>query len=280
MVLDQPSIRIRHASWSPLGRISLAGFIRNGEGIPARPMRLLRSYALVYLVDGSGRFQDGHGVDQTVHAGDLMLLFPDVPHTYGPIPTTHWTELYLVFDGPLFDLWRRSGLLDPTRPVRHLEPIEHWTHRFESILDAPRQPGAAPPLLEIGRLQLVLSEALVHGQHTHAEGEDTAWAERARMLLESDLDQDLDLGQIATDLGMSYDGFRKRFRRVIGMAPARYRGTRIIDRAGELMHDRNLTDREIAERLGFCDEFYFSRRFKQITGHSPRQFRAHLPRPR
>lgn len=276
----QPSIRIRHASRSPLGRISLAGFIRNGDGIPAHPMRLLRSYALVYLVDGCGRFQDSQGVDQIVNAGDLMLLFPDVPHTYGPLPTTHWTELYLVFDGPIFELWRQSGLLDPLRPIHHLQSIEHWTHRFESILDAPRQPGAAPPLLEVGRLQLVLSEALVQGRLSRIEIDDAAWAERARVLLESDLDQGLDLGQVAADLGMSYDGFRKRFRRIMGMAPARYRGTRIIDRAGELMHDRGLTDREIAERLGFCDQFYFSRRFKQITGRSPREFRAHLPRPR
>jgi len=46
------------------------------------------------------------------------------------------------------------------------------------------------------------------------------------------------------------------------------------------MQGGNLTDRQIAERLGFCDEFYFSRRFKQLTGRSPRQFREELPRTR
>jgi AraC-like DNA-binding protein len=79
---------------------------------------------------------------------------------------------------------------------------------------------------------------------------------------------------------MSYDGFRKRFTRATGLPPARYRGTRLIDRACELMQQGALTDRQIAEQLGFCDEFYFSRRFKQVTGRRPRQFRASLPRPR
>jgi len=51
---------------------------------------------------------------------------------------------------------------------------------------------------------------------------------------------------------------------------------RLIDRACELMCESRFTDSEIAERLGFCDEFYFSRRFKEITGKSPRMFRKNL----
>jgi len=37
------------------------------------------------------------------------------------------------------------------------------------------------------------------------------------------------------------------------------------------------TTRTIAASLGFSDEFHFSRRFKQITGISPREFRRLLP---
>jgi len=43
------------------------------------------------------------------------------------------------------------------------------------------------------------------------------------------------------------------------------------------MQNRSLKDRQIAESLGFCDEFYFSRRFKAVTGQSPRQFRLNSP---
>ena len=83
---------------------------------------------------------------------------------------------------------------------------------------------------------------------------------------------------LRADLGMSYDGFLKRFRRGVRIPTARYRAAHLIDRACELMRHGRLTDRQIAEQLGFCDEFFFSHRFKQVTGRSPRQFRAHLPR--
>ena len=37
------------------------------------------------------------------------------------------------------------------------------------------------------------------------------------------------------------------------------------------------TLRDIAERCGFSNEFYLSRRFKQVVGLSPSEFRARLP---
>ena len=268
--------RVRHAARSPLGGISVAGFIRHSRGLPADPLRTLGSYALVYVIDGGGRYRDATGLTLSVRAGDLILVLPDLPHTYGPGPTTHWTEWYVVFAGPVFDLWRRSGLLDPAQPVRHLEPIEAWAQRFAALLNEPAAGNLASPLIEVCRLQGLLGEALASGGGDRSEEE--AWSARARALLESDPGRQLDLASLAGDLGMSYDGFRKRFARTVGVPPARYRTVRAIDRACELMHRGGLTDRQIAERLGFCDEFYFSRWFKQVTGRSPRQFRADLPR--
>lgn len=38
-----------------------------------------------------------------------------------------------------------------------------------------------------------------------------------------------------------------------------------------------MPDRKIAHVLGFIDQYYFSRRFKQITGSSPRAFEQDCP---
>lgn len=68
------------------------------------------------------------------------------------------------------------------------------------------------------------------------------------------------------DRFLALDSERKHFVDAV----KKYRLIRRIDRACELMQQGRLTDRQIAECLGFCDEFYFSRRFKQNTGKSPR----------
>jgi AraC-like DNA-binding protein len=40
-----------------------------------------------------------------------------------------------------------------------------------------------------------------------------------------------------------------------------------------------VTNKEIAERLDFCDEFHFSRTFKSVVGLTPAQFRSKMPHP-
>jgi AraC-like DNA-binding protein len=84
------------------------------------------------------------------------------------------------------------------------------------------------------------------------------------------------LPAIARALGLSVETFRKNFARHTGHPPARYRTIRLINQARVLMTERGLRNKEIAETLGFYDEFHFSRRFHQITGMSTREFRRTL----
>lgn len=281
MAFGRPLLQFRNAASSQLGRLTAAGLQRNSAGV--WPMRTFGQYAIVYLLDGAGRYRDGNGIDRPIHPGDLVLVFPRLPHAYGPGPGQHWTEFFLCFDGPVFELWEKRGLLDPTDPVRHLEPVDLWLRRFEAVPGAPRQVGVGPPLLEVCRLQQVLAEALAAGASPNARQEELAWAERACALLESDLARDLDLGALARTMRTSYEAFRKRFTRVVGHPPARYRMLRLVDRACSLLQQAGLSSKEIAGRLGFVDEAHFSRRFKAVTGSSPREFRerfsgGHRPR--
>lgn len=273
------SVRFRYAEPAVFGRITQAGLLRDSTG-PAdqRPMRVLDSYALVYTIDGAARYRDGNGLDRAVRPGDAILVFPDLPHMYGPGSGGRWSEFYLVFDGPVFDLMRDRGLLDPARPVRHAEPVNAWLARLESVTRSPRRPGGT--LQEASRLVAVLADLLAADGGGEEPDADRRLVQRACALLESDLQRDLDGPALARHLGTPYESFRKRFTRELGVPPARWRRARLIERACELMQRGGLNDKQIAHRLGFCDEFHFSRRFKEVTGEPPRAFRRSLSRSR
>jgi AraC-like DNA-binding protein len=85
---------------------------------------------------------------------------------------------------------------------------------------------------------------------------------------------------VARALGVPYETFRKQFQRYVGVSPARYRTVRRIDAACALLQDSRNTIQSVALRLGFADEYHFSRRFKQVNGLSPRAFRRQLPASR
>ena len=252
----RPAVQFRHASASPLGSISICGLGQRQTLALGQP-RVFGQYALVYLLQGTGSYEDALGYRQSLQPGDLILVFPELSHLYNPTPGTSWVTSFLCFQGPAFDLLRQPGGLDSRQPVFHLEPIDEWNSRVGSVLGPTR---GSTPLVQ----------------------EDRRWLARACSLLESRLDTPADWPDLAREFGLTAEGFRKRFTRLAGQPPARYRSKRLIDRACELISEARHTDSQIAEMLGFCDEFYFSRRFKEITGQSPRAFRQNLlpPLPR
>ena len=69
------------------------------------------------------------------------------------------------------------------------------------------------------------------------------------------------------------NSFRKRFREATGSTPAHYRENLRIETAKDLLRSTVLTTRQIAESLGFFDQYHMSRRFKSATGMSPTAYR-------
>lgn len=260
---------------SALGQLLVAGIVRDSPGIaPPNPVRVLNHYGVVYITEGGGHFEDALGFSHSIVRGDLLFLFPQVGHTYGPGPTDFWNELFIIFEGPVFDLWQDKGLLNPKAPVLHLEPVDYWFDRFKETVWSVPQTGPEYSLVRLCRLQQLLADILVYQQQQGYEQVDHEWLAQAKALLKASLHTRPNYEAIAASVGMSYDGFRKRFAREAGVTPAKYHTLRRIDRACELLLNESLTLKEIARRLGFGDEYHLSKRFKQIVGVSPTGFRS------
>ncbi|MCG3148474.1 MAG: HTH-type transcriptional activator Btr [Verrucomicrobiae bacterium] len=271
--LANMGILFQSAVGTALGRVTLAGLNHSHAGLAPGEMRVYGSYALVYSLAGNAQYRDVRGHETAIHPGDLIIVFPDLGHWYGPPAGQTWDEFYVCFDGPVFDLWRKRGLLNPARPVYHLEPLDYWQHRLKEVI-APN----LPQLERICRVQTALADALANHQRDVTAEQDESWLAQARTALDDHIERPLYVAAVARKLGLSHETFRKKFARLAGLSPYRYRQTRVIEHACRLVHEGRLTNKEIAARFGFSDEFHFSRRFKQVTGRSPAQFRA-LSRP-
>ena len=75
------------------GGITLAGTLYHSPGCPGNPFRVLGSYAVVLLLEGQGGYEDANGFRRPVAAGDMLLLFPELGHRYGPRRRQFWNEI-------------------------------------------------------------------------------------------------------------------------------------------------------------------------------------------
>jgi len=94
--------------------------------------------------------------------------------------------------------------------------------------------------------------------------------------IESDLGADLRVETLARIHGTSRDAFCMAFSRSIGLSPKDYLNRRLNQEAVNWIINSDLKIKEVAERLRFSDEFYFSRFFRRQNGISPQDYRKHF----
>jgi AraC family transcriptional regulator, arabinose operon regulatory protein len=261
--LAQPAV-------SPLGTIRLASFVTNGSGSGKGKLRRYPSYALVNLLDGLGYYRDSTGFTQPVHPGDLIWVSPRVAHTYGPQEGHFWNEFFVVFDGPIFELLESKKMFDVLPPVQHLEAAHLWMERLAKVCQTSTRTANSATAAIID-LQSILLDLIALQTKSREPAEE--WLISAAHIIEQLSPPNEGLTRIAKRFGLSYETFRKKFTRRFGVSPQRYRMRHLMQKAIVLLNEENLSVKETASRLGFCDEFYFSRAFRKLTGRPPSSLR-------
>ena len=247
----------------PLGTV-IAGWKPHSAGVGT--WRDSPHFVLVLTVAGHADFADRAGRSARLGPGDCLVLVPGLAHRFVPVSGEPWDEFYLICSGPAFAPWFGGALFSSERPVLHLGAAEYWLRRFAAVAPADED---APALAAAARLMQLFADILSAVGAGRAR-EDLDWLARARALL-VDPGRALPLAAIARRLGLGERRFRQRFQALAGMAPVAFREQARLERACKLLRGRSVA--AVAEELGYCDAFHFSRRFRQRYGVPPKVFR-------
>ncbi|MBK8501048.1 MAG: AraC family transcriptional regulator [Saprospiraceae bacterium] len=87
-------------------------------------------------------------------------------------------------------------------------------------------------------------------------------------------DQNLKITKIIRIIGMSRTDLHRKLKSTIGMSTSEFiRFVRIYRAAHLLLHKPDLRICEVALEVGFNNQAYFSKRFREITGVTPLEYK-------
>lgn len=150
---------------------------------------------------------------------------------------------------------------------------------FEYVREALRQ-GAVDYLLKPCRSTEILEKLEAVAEPSLKKRDQVssgnAIVEQAVDYIREHLPEDLNLSMAAEYVGVSNAYLSTLFTQNLGCSFVDYLNRTRIEYACSYMHDSRMKIYEIAFKVGFRDEKYFSKVFKKVTGQSPTEYRAAL----
>lgn len=105
-------------------------------------------------------------------------------------------------------------------------------------------------------------------------GEITKIVEEMEAFIRSHYTENINLADLAEKYHFNQSYLTRMFKKETGVLPLKLINTLRIRDAKEMLAQGRLSVREISEMLGFSNQHYFSRIFKDFTGMTPREYRG------
>lgn len=227
-------------------------------------------YQLIYLLRGHMRVTL-NGVTRVIKSGSVLLYKPGQPQIYTYMNDVPCEVYWVHFYGTLIPQTLKELELDSLTCADVGTNYRISQLINEVLIDLINEKFGAF-YANAGRLMLILSE-VAFSLKKNSDAEISTERFNNVLLQMHDIASNLSLKDLAEANNLSVSRFSHLFTQTFGMSPHSYRMKIKIDRAKYLLSENDYSVKEIAEMLGFDDQFYFSRLFKKNTGVSPQAFR-------
>ncbi len=243
---------------------------------PAEPERISPGahHTLLACTGGSGAVQIGE-TSLALAKGTCFLLPPDTSCLVAP--AAEESVSYFRLDFFVYQMEDQSS--HPYRGKLFAGADDFVVHPFSPVLQklqtlySTRHPdndpgGMRERILFHELLELIFAAKRNADKHLSPE----LAVEQTRAFLHTHFQEPITVEQLASLAHLPRWQYSHLFKSLTGQKPLDYLTDLRIRRAKELLLYSDDRLYEIADQVGFKDQYYFNRRFRQATGVTPRQF--------
>jgi AraC family transcriptional regulator of arabinose operon len=225
-------------------------------------------YSLEYIISGEGvAYIDNQVIYPS--KGDIYLLPLGHHHRYHSSSEHPWEKIWMNVYGPLCDLLISTYHLDGVYWIKDLNLLD----LFQKFLVVCEQKDVSVNIIFQQSALIfheILSKMSMHLYDTPIIKNAVAY--RVKEYIDKNIYDKLSIDALAKIACLSPSQLNRIFKFEFGQTPYEYILYQKIETAKLLLSNTNISVKQIAYKLNFADEHYFSNIFKARTMVSPKAF--------
>lgn len=240
--------------------------------------RVLLDHELVLITGGRGRITIENNVCALKH-GMLLYLHPGLKHSMTSCSDNPMSFYGIHFCYAIANCFNNEWVCENSNealPIKNISEVVAYPKIetiFKRINNCWNEKNLGFEMICRGALLEILYSVFHNSEDKYSS---RLAAETLIAYINKNLNKKLTVEELARIVKLSPDYLSVQFKTITGFTIIQYINQCRIDKAKVLLFDSEMRIKDIATKVGFSDEFYFSKTFKKYEGISPRSFRTQI----
>ncbi len=234
------------------------------------------NYVIHYIMKGQGTFSSANHQAVTLKKGDVFILPKGVPCFYQADGTDPWQYFWIGFSGTKIKAMLAGSELFTKRYLRQVQNSQFYDRLTKLFAVLKRKSSLATDIL-VESLTYQMFYELITEYPTKAPKADSKAHDQLKLatyyLQKNFHKSSCNVEDLCHHLNISRSYLYTIFKKNLNVSAQSYLTHLRMEEACQLLRSTDETIQVIAHRVGYRDEFTFSKAFKRYSGFSPAVYR-------
>lgn len=226
------------------------------------------NYILTYINEGRAEFSI-NGKKVILEENCFYVMYSNGGMSYVTTPDLPWSISWIVTEGKEIEHILAAMGITREHPYMYVRD----QHIVKSIYDGIFEKISGTDLASKMECISLVYKLLATLSEEKALESTNGYIDKALKYIHARFCENINVSRVSENLGLNTNYFSKLFKRNVGISPMQYINLLRIKKAKFLLKNTDMPIGEIADSVGYEDQFYFSRIFKKNEGISPLKYR-------